>query len=155
MTDQTQPDWMRNFVPTPVPAAGRWQKGQSGNPAGRPPGRPDARTKITRLLMDDAPAIAAVVAAAALEGDLGAASLVLARVAPALKPTLERTPFDFDPSAPVPQQIEAVLAAIAAGVLSADVGQTIISALGTLSDARAAADLESRIITLEAKKDAR
>jgi len=45
-----------------------------------------------------------------------------------------------------------VLTAIAAGVLAPDVGQTIIASLGTLSDARAAADLEARIITLEAKE---
>lgn len=151
MTDHAQPEWLKGFVPTPVANGGRWQKGQSGNPAGRPPGRPDTRTKITRLLMDDAPAIAAVVTAAALEGDLGAANLVLSRVAPALKPQAERVEFDFDPTAPVAHQIEAVLAAIAAGVLAPDAGQTIISALGTLADARAIADLENRIITLETR----
>lgn len=101
--------------------------------------------------MDDAPAIARVVIDAALEGDLQACNIVLSRVAPSIKPQVERTPFDFDPTAPVTQQIEAVLAAIAAGVLAPDVGQTIISALGTLADARAVADLESRIITLEAR----
>lgn len=152
MTDQTQPEWMQGFVPTPVSPSGRWVKGQSGNPRGRPVGRPDARTKITRLLMDDAPAIAAVVTAAALEGDLSAASLVLSRVAPALKPQTERVAFDFDPTASLPRQIEAVLAAIAAGVLAPDAGKEIITALGTLADARAVADLEARIITLEAKE---
>jgi len=152
VTEQTQPDWMNGFVPKPVPPRGRWVKGESGNPNGRPPGRPDARTKITRALMEDAPAIAAVVTAAALEGDLQACSLVLSRCAPALKPQTERTPFDFDATAPVPQQIEAVLMAIAGGVLAPDVGKEIIAALGTLADARAVADLESRIITLEAKE---
>jgi hypothetical protein len=101
--------------------------------------------------MDDGLEVARVVLDAAKEGDLQACNIVLSRVAPALKPQAERTPFDFDPTAPVTAQIEAVLAAIAAGVLSADVGQTIISALGTLADARAVADLEARIITLEAR----
>jgi hypothetical protein len=69
-----------------------------------------------------------------------------------LKPQAERTPFDFDPTASIPHQIEAVLAAIAEGVLSVDVGQAIIAALGTLAEARAVADLEARIITLEARQ---
>jgi hypothetical protein len=102
--------------------------------------------------MDDAPAIARVVIDAALEGDLQACNIVLARVAPSIKPQAERTPFDFDPTAPVPRQIEEVLAAIASGVLAPDVGLTIISALGTLADARAVEDLENRIITLEARE---
>lgn len=152
MSEQTQPDWMQGFVPTPVPPRGRWVKGQSGNPNGRPPGVVDARTKVTRALMDDALDVARVVLDAAKEGDLQACNIVLARVAPAIKPQAERVAFDFDPTAPVPQQIEAVLAAIAAGVLAPDVGQTIISALGTLADARAVADLEDRIVTLEARQ---
>lgn len=152
MSEQNQPEWMAGFVPTPAPPGGRWEKGKSGNPAGRPPGRLDARTKVTQALMGDAPAIARVVIDAALEGDLQACNIVLARVAPAIKPQAERVSFNFDPTAPVTQQIEAVLAAIAAGVLAPDVGQTIISSLGTLSDARAVADLESRIVTLEAKE---
>lgn len=152
MTEHTQPEWMQGFVPVPVPPRGRWVKGQSGNPGGRPPGRPDARTKITRALMDDGAAIARVVIDAALEGDLQACNIVLSRIAPSLKPQAERVAFDFDPTAPIPQQIEAVLAAIAAGEVACDVGREIISALGTLADARAVADLESRIAELEAKE---
>ena len=67
MTDVAQPEWMKNFAPKPAPNGHLWVKGQSGNPRGRPVGRPDARTKISRALMDDAPAIARVVVAAALE----------------------------------------------------------------------------------------
>ena len=161
MTDLLTPPWLEATAtpapPTPSPVqvpapAGRWVKGQSGNPQGRPPGRPDARTKITRALMDDGHAVARVVIDAALEGDMQACGIVLSKIAPSMKPQAERTPFDFDATAPVPAQIEAVLSAIAQGVLAPDVGQTIISALGTLADARAVADLESRIITLEAKE---
>lgn len=152
MAEQPQPDWMQGFVPVPVPPRGRWVKGQSGNPAGRPVGRPDARTKITRALMDDGAAIARVVTEAALAGDLQACNIVLSRIAPSLKPQAERVAFDFNPTAPVPQQIEAVLAAIAAGDLAPDVGREIISALGTLADARAVADLEARIAELEDKE---
>lgn len=156
MTTLIPPPWLDE--PTEahrpaMPAPGRWYKGMpSPNGAGRPRGVLDKRTKVTQALMDDAPAIARVVIDAALEGDLQACNIVLARVAPSLKPQAERVAFNFDPVAPLPTQIEAVLAAIAAGVLAPDVGQTIISALGTLADARAVADLEARIITLEAKE---
>ena len=156
MTDHVPPPWLGGrgpSVPPPPAPPSRWVKGMgSPNPAGRPRGVLDKRTKVTQALMDDAPAIARVVIDAALEGDLQACNIVLSRVAPSLKPQAERTPFDFDPTAPVTRQIEAVLAAIAAGALAPDVGQTIIAALGTLADARAVADLEARIITLEAKE---
>jgi hypothetical protein len=143
---------MKGFVPKPAPQGHRWVKGQSGNPKGRPPGRVDARTKITRALLDDAPAVARVVIDAALEGDLQAASLVLARVAPALRQETYPVQFPFDPSAPIAQQIEQVLAAMAGGVVAPDVGKLIIESIGTLSNARAVEELEARIMTLEAKQ---
>lgn len=130
----------------------RWVKGQSGNPRGRPPGRPDARTKITRALMDDGLDVARVVLEAAKEGDLQACNIVLARIAPPMKAQSERVEFDFDPCASTAHQIEAVLAAIASGDLSPDSGREVIAAIGTLSNARAVEDLEARIITLEAKE---
>jgi hypothetical protein len=143
---------MKGFVPNRPPQGHRWVKGQSGNPKGRPPGRTDARTKITRALLDDAPAVARVVIDAALEGDLQAASIVLARCAPALRPESYPVQFPFDASAPIANQIEAVLSAMAAGDLSPDVAKQIIDAIGTLSNARAVEELEARIITLEAKQ---
>ncbi len=152
MPELEQPNWMKGFVPN-IPAQGhRWVKGQSGNPRGRPPGRVDARTKITRALLDDAPAVARVVINAALEGDLQAASLVLARVAPALRQEAYPVQFPFDPSAPIARQIEQVLAAMAGGAVPPEVGKQTIDAIGTLSNARAVEELEARIITLEAKE---
>ncbi|WP_406696940.1 DUF5681 domain-containing protein [Sphingomonas glaciei] len=89
VTQHIPPPWLTGPPSAPIPSApvqtpttaperaGRWVKGQSGNPAGRPPGRPDPRTKITRALMDEGVEIARVVTAAAKDGDLQAASLVL------------------------------------------------------------------------------
>jgi hypothetical protein len=135
------------------PAAGRWVKGMaSPNKAGRPRGIVDRRSKLAERMLADADGIIAVMSAKALEGDSGAAHLILGRVLPALRSTHEMVQFPFDATAPVTDQIEAVLTAIASGAVSADVGQTIIAALGTLADARAVADLESRIVTLEAKE---
>ena len=108
--------------------------------------------KVTQALMDDAPAIARVVIDAALEGDLQACGIVLSRVAPQLRPETYPVQFPFDASAPIANQIEQVLVAMAAGAVSPDVGKQIIDAIGTLSNARAVEELEARIITLEAKE---
>jgi hypothetical protein len=140
--------------PTDPPASSaKWVKGMSSpNPSGRPRGIIDARSKITKALMDDAPEIARVVIEAAKEGDLQAASLVLSRCAPALRPETYPVQFAFDPSAPIARQIEQVLEAMAAGCVAPDVGKQIIDAIGTLSNARAVEELEARIVTLEEKE---
>lgn len=153
MSEMIVTDWSKSLPASAEGNAGRWVKGQSGNPKGRPPGRPDARTKITRSLLDDGPAVARVVIDAALEGDLQACSIVLSRIAPAIKSQAERVVFEFDAAASMPAQIEAVLVAIAAGDVAPDVGREIIAALGTLAEARAAVDLEDRIRALEMKND--
>src|SRR5690606_25269905 len=100
---------------------------------------------------DDAPAIARVVIGAALEGDLQACSLVLSRVAPALRSEARTVTFDFDPTAPVSAQVEQVLAAIASGAVPVDIGKQIIDAVGTLSTVRLSEELEARLAALESR----
>ncbi|MCK2086677.1 hypothetical protein MXC99_00480 [Thauera aromatica] len=112
----------------------------------------DKRTRVTQALMDDAPKIARVVIDAALAGDVQAAGLVLSRVAPALRAQTERVEFDFDATAPVAQQVEAVLQAIAGGKVAPDVGKQIIEAIGALSAVRAVDELEKRLQALEDKQ---
>ena len=152
MTELTQPEWMKDFVPQPMAGGGRWVKGQSGNPRGRPPGRPDARTKITRALMDDGLEIARVVTDAAKDGDLQAASLVLSRIAPALRPEAQPVQFDFDPTASTVKQVEAVLAAVASGMVPVDLGKQLIDSIKALADVRAVEELEARLAALEARQ---
>lgn len=154
MTTTVPPPWLSGPAqPAIATTPTRWVKGMpSPNPKGRPRGIIDKRTKVTQALMDDAPAVARVVVEAALEGDLQACGIVLARVAPALRPETHPVQFAFDPSAPIAEQIERVLAAMASGALAPDVGRQIIDAIGTLSNARAVEELEARIITLEAKQ---
>lgn len=153
MTDQSQPEWLKNFVPKPTPNPGRWQKGMpSPNKAGRPRGIVDRRTKLAEKMLADADGIVAALVEKALEGEVGAASLILSRVLPSLRSQSEKIHFEFDATASLPAQIEQVLAAIACGMVAPNIGSEIISALGTLADARAVTDLEARIITLEAKE---
>ena len=156
--EQLPPPWLegpaapRQVPASSPPASKRWTKGMpSPNKAGRPKGIVDRRAKLGERMLANADGILSVMVGKALDGDASAAHLILARVLPALRSQAEKVQFPFDPSTPIPEQIEAVLAAIASGLIAPDVGQTVVSAIGTLSDARAVADLEARVITLEAK----
>jgi hypothetical protein len=139
--------------PAAQPAPGRWVKGMpSPNKAGRPRGIVDKRSKLAQRMLADADGIVSALIDKALEGDTGAAGLILGRVLPSLRSQAEKVQFDFDATAPVATQIEQVLDAMAAGVVAPDVGRQIIDAIGTLSNARAVEELEGRIITLEARQ---
>lgn len=152
----TEPDWLKGFQSSPVPKGKGnpdWVKGgPSPNPAGRPKGVLDKRTKVNQALADDAPAIVRVVVDAALEGDMQAAGLVLSRVAPTLRSETRTVSFQFDATASLSQQMEQVLAAVAAGEVAPDVGQQIIASVQALSQIRAVEELEERLIALEARQ---
>lgn len=158
MSEAEKPAWLEGWEPAPAKQKGvggnpAWTPGmRSPNPTGRPRGIVDKRARISQRMLADADGIVSVLISQALEGDTGAASLILSRVLPALRNQTEKVQFDFDPSAPVARQIEQVLAAMADGAVSPDVGRQIIEAIGTLSNARAVEELEARIITLEAKE---
>lgn len=142
--------------PAPVvrrPGNPAWTPGmRSPNPAGRPRGIVDKRARIAERMLADAEGIVSALVEKALEGEVGAASLILARVLPALRSQAEKVQFDFDHAAPVARQVEQVLAAIAGGVIAPDVGRQIIEAIGALSAIRATEELEARLAALEARQ---
>lgn len=147
------PDWKKNWTPDPdAPKTGNpnWKKGVSGNPKGRPKGRVDRRYKVTKMLEDDADKVVRVIIDAALEGDVHAASLVLSRIAPVMKAQAEKVNFDFDATAPMTEQVQAVLQGIADGELSPDTGKQIIEAIASLAGVKAMDELEQRLASLEA-----
>ena len=151
MNDETAPDWLKNHVPAKNPGNPNWKKGgPSPNPRGRLPGR-TATQKVQAALNDGSLEVTEVVLEAAKAGDMQAAGMVLARVSPSLRSQSQTVQFEFDPSLPIARQIEAVLAAVAAGQVAPDVGQTIIASIGTLSSVRKDEELEQRIIQLEAR----
>jgi hypothetical protein len=160
MPDNIIPPWGPDWTPPPppppkvpgTPGNPKWVKGVSGNPKGRPPGRPDKRLLATQQMLDEMRNIVAVLVAQALEGDTGAASLVLSRVLPSLKAQAEKVNFPLDTTAPISEQVAQVLDAVAGGLLAPDVGRLMIESLKALADVRAVEDLEARIITLEAKE---
>ena len=147
--------------PVPPPPAVRkpgnpaWTPGmRSPNPAGRPKGIVDKRSKLAQQMLADAEGIVSALVEKALEGEVGAASLILARVLPSLRSQAEKVQFDFDATAPVVNQVEQVLAAIAGGVVAPDVGRQIIEAVGALSNIRATEELEKRLAALEQERRA-
>lgn len=151
MTEASQPEWMKGFVPTPVPQGGRWQKGQSGNPKCRPPGIVDRRQKLQNAFADEAVTIARVVIDKALEGDMQTANIALARIAPPLRAAAERVQFELDPERPLSEQASQILQAVADGKVDPETGKTLIACLQAVSGIRATEELEQRIIVLEVR----
>ncbi|PZO66272.1 MAG: hypothetical protein DI635_01275 [Pseudoxanthomonas suwonensis] len=107
----------------------KFEKGRSGNPAGRPPGTKSAPNLIRDLLRDgvvtedDLRAVVAAVLAKAKEGDLAAATLLLDRTIPKLRPAVDAA------------EEEEIAAARARGALSAGFGGSTLEDLvaGSLS----------------------
>lgn len=127
-----------------------WFKGmKSPNPKGRPPGIAERKAKITERMLDEAGAVIDVMLAKALEGDAAAASLVVNRILPVLRPQSEKVTFVLDVDKPASHQVGQVLAAVAKGEVAPDVGQRIVAVVQSLSNVRAIEDLEERIRTLE------
>ena len=111
--------------------AGKFQPGQSGNPAGKPKG---ARHKVTlavhALLEEEAEAISRKAIELAKAGDMTAIKLVLERVLPPRKDA----PILFTiPQAATPEEIstamDALIQAVAGGELTPLEGQAIASLL--------------------------
>lgn len=157
MNDVQTPPWKEGWQPAPpsdvtTRSVGNpnWYPGMpSPNPKGRPRGITDKKARLVERMLADADGIVDAIVDKALEGDSGAAALILSRVLPSIKAQSEKVEFDFDPAAPVSQQVEMVLAAIASGTVAPDVGRQIIDAINSLSQIRAAEDLEARIAALE------
>jgi hypothetical protein len=103
-------------------------------------------------MLDEMRNIVAVLVAQALEGDTGAASLVMSRVLPSLKAQAEKVNFPLDTTARTSEQVAQVLDAVAGGLLAPDVGRLMIESLKALADVRAVEELEARIVMLEAKE---
>lgn len=124
----------------------------SPNPAGRPKGIIDKRQKLQAAFADDAVAIAKVVIGKALEGDMQAANIALARISPPIKAQAERVQFELSDDAPLSDQARQILQAVSEGKLDADTARILIGCIPSVAGIRAVEDLEARIITLEAKQ---
>ncbi len=154
MSEPITPPWLEGREqPTSEPPRGRWTPGmRSPNPSGRPKGIVDRRQRLQSAFAEDAVAIARIVITAALEGDMQACNIALARIAPTIKPQAERVQFSLSPDVPLAEQAGQVLSAVADGLVDPDTGKTLIACIHSVAGIRAVEDLESRLVMLEARQ---
>lgn len=108
---------------------GRWKPGESGNPKGRLPGTKIKRTLLGEQLEQAGSQVQAVVITKALDGDMQAASLVMTRISPPLRPRAEKVEFALDPDAPMAQQAKQIMLAVSKAQIDPDTGKLLIDCL--------------------------
>ena len=128
---------------------GRWKAGESGNPAGRKPGTGEV-AKIRAAIGDRVPELLAAMMTRALDGDVGAARLLLERAIAPLKAAEQPQALSL-PDGTLTDQGRAVLAAVAAGELAPGQGAALLGAIGTLARVAEVDELARRIEVLEGK----
>jgi hypothetical protein len=128
---------------------GRWKPGESGNPAGRAPGTGEV-AKIRAEIAARVPELLAAMMARALDGDVGAARLLLERAVAPLKATELPQALTL-PDGTLTDQGHAVLASVAAGELAPGQGAALLGAIGTLARVTEIDELATRVAELEKK----
>lgn len=126
-----------------------WKPGQSGNPAGRKPGTSEV-AKLRAAIADRVPELLQSLLARALDGDVGAARLLLERTVAPLK-AVEPAQALTLPNGTLTEQGRAVLASVAAGELAPGQGAALLGAIGTLARVSEIDELAARVAALEEK----
>jgi hypothetical protein len=128
---------------------GRWKTGESGNPAGRKPGTGEV-AKIRAAIAKQVPDLLDAMMAKALDGDVGAARLLLERAIAPLK-AIEPVQALTLPDGTLTDQGRAVLRSVADGELAPSQGAALLGAIGTLARVTEIDELETRIAALEVR----
>ncbi len=135
----------------PEKKRGSWKPGQSGNPAGRPPGVGEIG-KLRAAIADRVPELLAAMMTKALEGDVGAARLLLERAIAPLRVVEQAVELQLPADGTLTAKAIAVLSAAAAGDLAPGQAAQLIAALGTLAKIHEVDELAARITALEAQR---
>ncbi len=129
------------------PPAAAWKPGQSGNPKGRPAGTGEVG-KLRAAIAKRVPDLLDAMMTKALDGDVGAARLLLERAIAPLK-AIESVQALTLPDGTLTDQGRAVLRSVADGELAPSQGAALLGAIGTLARVTEIDELESRIAALE------
>jgi hypothetical protein len=111
-------------------------------------------SKLRAAIGERVPELLAAMMTKALDGDVGAARLLLERAVAPLK-AAEQTQALTLPDGTLTEQGRAVLASVAAGQLAPGQGAALVSAIGTLARVTEIDELSKRIATLEGKQNAK
>ena len=133
---------------------GRWKAGESGNPAGRKPGTGEVAA-IRAAIAVRVPELLAAMMTKALEGDIGAARLLLERAIAPLKAIEQAVAVELPNDGTLTAKATAVLSATAAGDLAPGQAAQLIAALGALAKISEVDELAARITKLEEKQHAK
>jgi hypothetical protein len=128
----------------------RFQRGQSGNPAGKPKGtRHKATQAIMVLLEGEAEALTRKAIEKALEGDTTALRICMDRISPALKPAAQ--PIRL--AEPLPESLtdtaKAFIAAAASGEMPPDLAAQMVAAVASVARVEEIELLKNRLESLE------
>jgi hypothetical protein len=130
----------------------RFQKGQSGNPAGRPRG---SRNRVTRLmetlLQGEAETLTRVAIGRAMAGDPVALKLCLQRMMAPMRgrPIEIDLPAGDGTIATVAERLEATVAAVASGEITPDEAESIARVLQEQRRQIETDDIDRRLVKLE------
>lgn len=132
----------------------RFEKGQSGNPAGRPRGRADSRNRYREMLQPHIPEVLDKLVELAKDGDVAAAKLVLERTVPAARAKDIPTSLPLA-GATVAERGMSVIDASIAGTIAPAEAEIAMALLQGQTRIIETSELLARIESLEARYEAR
>ena len=129
---------------------GRFQKGQSGNPAGKPKGARHKTTLALQALLDgEAEALIRKAVELALAGDITALRLCLERIAPAYKAMVMPVALNM----PLPDNLadtaRAFVQAAACGELAPDIAAQLVAAVASVARVEEIETVKQRVEAIE------
>ena len=130
--------------------AGRFQPGQSGNPAGKPKGAQHRATQAAMMMLEgEAEALTRKAVEMALGGDTTALKLCLDRIAPPFKPTTKPVMLNMPRPDNLTDTARAFVMAAANGEIPPDIAAQLVSAVASVARVEELETVKQRLEALE------